>query len=90
MWGIGWEKRPDRPIKPRFSLYRRKGMVEEDAFKALKEIIVGWFAFLDEAYCHFVPRLTDAGILLGMSLDARRRVDFSVLMKYEAPGHTPL
>ena len=55
MWGIGWEKQPDQPIKPRFSLYRRKGTVEEDAFNTLKEITAGWFAFLaDEAYLHFV------------------------------------
>jgi hypothetical protein len=65
MWGIAWEKPKDLPIKPRVSLYRRKGIVEGDVFDALKKITSGWFAFLDEAYRHFVPRLISAGMLQG-------------------------
>ena len=69
MWGIAWEKPKDLPIKPRVSLYRRKGIVEGDVFDALKKITSGWFAFLDEAYRHFVPRLISAGMLQGSLKD---------------------
>jgi hypothetical protein len=35
---------------------------------AIKGITSGWFSFLDEAYRHFLPQLTNAGVLQGMSL----------------------
>jgi hypothetical protein len=61
--GVGWAKPKDGLIEPRTSLYRSDGVVEENVFEALKVITAGWFAFLDDAYRHFAPRLTDAGIL---------------------------
>jgi hypothetical protein len=35
---------------------------------AIKGITSGWLSFLDEAYRHFLPQLTNAGVLQGMSL----------------------
>lgn len=67
--GVAWAKPQDSLIEPRTSLYQSGGVVEEDVFEALKEITAGWFRFLDEAYRHFVPRLTNAGILQGLSAD---------------------
>jgi hypothetical protein len=69
MWGIGWEKQPDQPVIPKFSLFESTGVVEEDGFGALKQIISGWFEFLDKVYLHFVPRLAEMGILQHFSLN---------------------
>ncbi len=69
MLGVGWAKPKDGPIEPRTTLYRSGGVVEENVFGALQEITTGWYAFLDCAWHHFVPRLTQAGVLLTMSVN---------------------
>ena len=66
MIGVSWEKQVDQPAKPHLSLYRKSGVVEENVFDAIKGITSGWFSFLDEAYRHFIPQLTQAGVLQGM------------------------
>jgi hypothetical protein len=35
-----------------------------------------WFSFLDEAYRHFIPQLTHAGMLQGMSLSEPEKNHF--------------
>jgi hypothetical protein len=69
MLGVGWAKPKHGPIEPRTTLYRSSGVVEENVFEALREITAGWYAFLDCAWHHFVPRLTHAGVLLTMSVN---------------------
>jgi hypothetical protein len=51
-------------------------VVEENAFEAIKEITAGWFTFLDEAWRHFVPRLTAAGVLLTISVNDVEKTRF--------------
>jgi hypothetical protein len=63
MLQVGWAKPADGPIEPRIALYRRDGIREENVFAALRKITIGWFAFLDASWLHFVPRLAEAGIL---------------------------
>jgi hypothetical protein len=67
--GVAWAKPEGGPIEARTSLYRSSGVVEGNVFAALREITTGWFTFLDEAWRHFVPRLTGAGVLLTMSVN---------------------
>jgi hypothetical protein len=43
-------------------------VVEENVLDATKGITSEWLSFLDEAYRHFLPQLTNAGALQGMSL----------------------
>jgi hypothetical protein len=76
MLSVGWAKPQDGPIEPRTSLYRSRGVVEENVFEAIKEITAGWFTFLDEAWRHFVPRLTEAGVLVIMSVNEPEKTRF--------------
>jgi hypothetical protein len=68
------------------ALYRSNGVVEENVFGALDEITTGWFAFLDAAWRHFVPRLNQAGILLMLSINDLEKTRYFDCSQGEAKG----
>lgn len=86
MLAVGWTKPEDGPIEPRTALYRSSGVVEENVFGALQEITAGWYAFLDAAWHLFVPRLTETGVLLTMSVNDLERTRYFDCGAGEARG----
>ena len=86
MLGVGWANPMDGPIEPQTALYRSSGVVEENVFGALQEVTAGWCAFLDAAWHHFVSRLTDAGVLLTMSVNDLEKTRYFGCSEGEARG----
>jgi hypothetical protein len=60
---VAWTKPEGGQIESHAGLAGVGGIVEADVFRALREINVGWFAFLDAANLHFVKRLVADGML---------------------------
>ena len=73
---VAWEEPGSGSVIPRTGLYRSSGLVEEDVFGALQKITAGWFAFLNEAWSHFVPRLTEVGVLRTLSVNKVEKTRF--------------
>jgi hypothetical protein len=76
MIGVQWVKPQGGPIEAQTSLYTRKRPVEKNVLQALQEITAGWLAFLDEAYRHFVRKLTEEAMLRGLPVSDSERSRF--------------